>query len=109
MNFQQNKEFISTIIREEFSSRNIVILEMILFGSQSRGEAHRTSDWDFLICIQEELGFREKAKLKTSIQRRCAQKHIAVDIIIKSEEKMQNERNNVGYITYYALKNGVPL
>jgi predicted nucleotidyltransferase len=107
MNFQETKNFISDIIREEFKSKNLEVKQIFLFGSQSRGNAGPDSDWDFLVSIGKDLEFREKTKLITAIQRRLAANRIPVDIIIKSEKKIAQERNNVGVITYYALKNGI--
>jgi predicted nucleotidyltransferase len=105
--FSGNKKNISDIIRGEFKAKNLEVKQIVLFGSQSRENAGPDSDWDFLVSIGKELEFREKTKIITAIQRRLALKRISVDIIIKSEEKIAQERNNVGVITYYALKNGI--
>ena len=107
MTFQETKEFIANIIREEFRARDLDVKQIVLFGSQSRGAACSDSDWDFLVSTGNELEFGEKTKLTTAIQRRLALKHISVDVIVKSENKIQQERNNVGVITYYALKDGI--
>ena len=109
MTFQETKKLITTIIREEFKSRGLDIKQMVLFGSQARGNASPDSDWDFLVSIDKDLEFGEKGKLTTAIQRRLAIKHISADIIIKSEKKIKQERDNVGVVTYYALKYGVIL
>jgi len=108
MTHQETKEHIASVIREEFKAKNIAIKKMILFGSQARQNAGPDSDWDFLVSVEDELGFMEKTKISTSIQRKLAIKHLSADIIIKTEMKMDRERNNVGFITYYALKDGVP-
>ncbi len=107
MTFQEIREFAVKIIREEFAAAGIVIKQIILFGSQSRGDARPDSDWDFLICVDKELPFSEKAVISTKIQSRLAIKGISIDVIVKSEAKLNQERDNVGVITYYALKNGV--
>lgn len=109
MTFQETKEFIANIIREEFRARDLDVKQIVLFGSQSRGTAGSDSDWDFLVSTSNELEFGEKTKLTTAIQRRLALKHISVDVIVKSENKIRQERNNVGVITYYALKDGIPV
>ncbi|MBI4726109.1 nucleotidyltransferase domain-containing protein [candidate division TA06 bacterium] len=108
MTHLETKEYIVSVIRDEFKEKNIAIKKMILFGSQARQNAGPDSDWDFLVGISDELGFVEKSKISTSIQRKLAINHLSADIIIKSERKMDQERNNVGFITYYALKDGVP-
>ena len=107
MTYQETKEFAVKIIREECASASISIKQIILFGSQSRGDSRPDSDWDFLVCVKKELSFPEKAKISTKIQTRLAEKLIDADIIIKSEARLEQERDNVGVITYYAVKNGV--
>ncbi len=107
MDNNEIKQFITKIIREEFKVRNIEINKIVLFGSQSRGNGIYGSDWDFLISSGKELEFSEKVKLTTAIQRRIALEHVSADIIIKSQKKIEQEKNNVGVITYYALKDGV--
>ncbi|MDP2808263.1 MAG: nucleotidyltransferase domain-containing protein [bacterium] len=108
MTHQETKEYIAGVIRDEFKAKKITINKLILFGSQARQNAGPGCDWDFLVSVAEELGFQEKTKLSTSIQRKLAVKHLSADIIIKSEMKIDQERNNVGFLTYYALKDGVP-
>lgn len=107
MKFQEIKEYSAKIIREEFAAAGISIKQIILFGSQSRGDAGPNSDWDFLVCVKDEMPFPEKAIISTKIQTRLAEKLISADVLIKSESKMAQERGNVGVITYYALKDGV--
>jgi len=95
------------IIQEEFKKIGISIKKLILFGSQAMGTFEPDSDWDFLVCINDELAYQEKAKIIAEIQNRLAQYNISVDIIVKSEVRLNDEKTNVGYITYYAMKNGV--
>jgi predicted nucleotidyltransferase len=109
MTFQENKEFAANIIREEFAAAGIPIKQILLFGSQSRGNARPDSDWDFLVGVKNEISFPEKALIAAKIQTRLAEKLISADIVIKSEARLAKERGNVGVITYYALKDGVPV
>jgi len=101
------KNFAVKTIREELTAKHVNIKQVVLFGSNARQNASPDSDWDFLVCIEEEMPFLEKAKVINVIQRRLAEKRISADIIVKSEKKMNEERKNVGVITYYALKDGV--
>ena len=109
MTFQEIKEFSAKIIREEFAAAGISIKQILLFGSQARGDTGPDSDWDYLVCVKDELSFPEKAIISTKIQTRLAERLISADILIKSEVKLMQERGNVGVITYYALKDGVPV
>lgn len=107
MTYHDIKEFAVKIIREELAAKHVNIKQVILFGSNARQNALPDSDWDFLVCVEKEMPFPEKAKVITAIQRRLAEKRISVDVIVKSEKKLNEERKNVGVITYYALKDGV--
>lgn len=107
MTYAETRELAVKTIREEFADAGITIKQIVLFGSRTQGDARPDSDWDFLVCIDKELSFPEKALICTQIQSRLAVKGISVDVIVKSEEKLIKERDNVGVITYYALKNGV--
>jgi predicted nucleotidyltransferase len=84
-------------------------VNIVLFGSRSRGDAGPDSDWDYLVCTKNEISFPEKATLASVVQTKLAEKHISADIIIRSEKQIANERGNVGVITYYALKDSVPV
>lgn len=107
MTYYNIKKYATKIIREELAAKHVHVKQLVLFGSNARQAALPDSDWDFLVCVNDEMPFSEKAKVITAIQRRLAEKRISVDIIIKSEKKLNAERKNVGVITYYALKNGV--
>jgi predicted nucleotidyltransferase len=107
MQYQALKDFAIGIIREEFATKGLQIKRIYLFGSQARQNALPDSDWDFMVCVEHDLTFPEKTKLVTAIQRKLAEKHVSIDVIIKSEKKIDQEQGNVGAITYYALKDGV--
>ena len=109
MNFQETLEYITGVIRQEFNNRGLEVTRIVLFGSRSRGNAGSGSDWDFLVGIKNGLSFPEKNVIVTEIQGKLAEKFIDADIIIKSEARLAQERDNVGVITYYALKEGIPV
>ncbi|MDO8806024.1 MAG: nucleotidyltransferase domain-containing protein [Elusimicrobiota bacterium] len=109
MTAQEIKQYAASVIRAELVASGIEARKIILFGSQASGTAGKDSDWDFLVCVPEELPFSKRAKIATRIQRKLAVSHIPADLIIKSEASVDRERNNVGVITHYALKNGIQL
>ncbi len=109
MTVQEIKHYAAGVIRAELAVSGIEALKIILFGSRVSDTAGKDSDWDFLVCVPEELPFSRKAKISTQIQRKLALNRISADLIIKSEASVARERDNVGFITYYALKNGVQL
>ena len=109
MTNKETIEFSTQTIRKVFKDAGNPAVNIVLFGSRSRGNAEADSDWDFLVCTKNEMSFPEKVILSSKVQTKLAEKHISADIIIKSEIQVAKERENVGVITYYALKDGVPL
>lgn len=109
MTAQEIKQYAAGVIRAELAASGIEAQKIILFGSQVSGTADKDSDWDFLVCVAEELPFSKRAKISTQIQRKLALSHIPVDLIIKSEASVARECDNIGVITHYALKNGIQL
>ncbi len=107
---QQESQWLAVkTIKDECAKAGLIIVRLFLFGSRARGEASGQSDWDFYVCVQSEPSFSAKAKVASAIRTKCAEKHISVDIVIKSEQKMRQERDNVGMLTHYALKEAIAL
>jgi predicted nucleotidyltransferase len=98
-----------TAIREECQADGVRVKRIILFGSQARGHAGTDSDWDFLVCTASDLPFPRRAAITTRVQRRMAVFGVPVDLVLKSEERLRRERGNVGVVSYYALRDGVPV
>jgi len=97
-----------TCIREECLSAGVAVTRIVLFGSQARSTADAGSDWDFLVCTTEDVSFPDRAAISTRVQRTMAASGVSVDIVMKSESSLERERNDVGVISYYALRDGVP-
>ena len=85
----------------------VSVKRIILFGSRARGNYSTFSDYDFLIITKKKLTIKEKMKMAGEIRRSLARFYIAADIIINSEEEVELKKNKIGYITRYALKEGV--
>ncbi len=97
------------IIREELEKQGLNPVKIILFGSRARGDFNSDSDWDFLVVVDKDINRNKKRDIILQIKRRLASLRIPNDIVINSFEQMQEKANDVGYITYYALKEGVEL
>jgi|YNPMSStandDraft_1061717.scaffolds.fasta_scaffold35369_2 predicted nucleotidyltransferase len=108
MNFDDVLELKKTIeiIKGEIENRGLKIVKIILFGSRARGEANEDSDWDFLIVVDKNLDRPTKQELIIKIKRNLARLKIPNDIIINSIIEFEDRKNNVGYITYYASREG---
>ena len=97
------------IIKEEIEKRGLSVLKIILFGSRARGDAREDSDWDFLVVIDKDLNRTTKWDIIIKIKRRLALLKIPNDIFIVSIREFEERKDNVGYITYYAIREGKTL
>jgi uncharacterized protein len=83
--------------------------KIILFGSQARGDAVAGSDYDILIITEKPLPHSENYSAATELRRSLAQKNIDADIIIKSEDEVENCKNICGSMIRNALLEGIVL
>jgi len=95
------------IIKETIENKGIKVLKIILFGSRAKGTAREDSDWDFLVIIDKKLSFNEKWDIIDEIKIKLAKLKIPNDIFLKSEDEVEESKDDVGKITYYALKEGI--
>ena len=61
------------------------------------------------MVVNKELNFTQKRAVILRIRRRMAETRIPNDIIIQAEAIVNQRKNNTGYITYYALKEGIDI
>jgi predicted nucleotidyltransferase len=92
------------IIKETIENRGIKVLKIILFGSRAKGTAREDSDWDFFVIIDKKLSFNEKWDIIDEIKIKLAKLKIPNDILLKSEDEVEESKDDVGRITYYVLK-----
>ena len=83
--------------------------ECLLFGSQARGDANKDSDYDILIIIHDTISPKDKFKLINAIRNKIAPFMLPVDIIIKSVEEVERQKNLRGSLVRNALSEAVPL
>ena len=100
-------EIAKKIIVEEIEKAGLKLVKIILFGSRARGDCSKDSDWDFYVVVDRDVSFPEKRKITAQIRRRLVMKEISSDIIIQSFSNVERRKNDVGYLTYYVLKEGV--
>ncbi len=85
------------------------VSKVILFGSMAKGDYTKYSDYDFLIITKETFTIKEKMKIASSIRMALAELYIPADVIINSEDEVEIKKNKIGYVTRYALKEGVEI
>ncbi|MBI5376696.1 MAG: nucleotidyltransferase domain-containing protein [Candidatus Schekmanbacteria bacterium] len=103
------KDMVVKAIKEEFAANNINVKSILLFGSRAKGASKPDSDWDFLVVVDREIERRDRLNIVGRIRHRLAEAFIDVDVIVKSEESYLEQSKNVGYVTYYAAKEGILL
>lgn len=109
VNLERDVDIAKKIITEEIEKAGFKVVKVILFGSRVRGDYDKDSDWDFFVIIDNEISILLKRKTNSKIRRRLAELKIPIDIFIQSESTVNSRRNNVGYLTYYVMKEGVEL
>ncbi len=83
---------------------------VLLFGSMARGDANRDSDYDVLVIIPSTMSPREKIPLITKIHTALVYALDApVDVLLNSEEEVQEKIKLPGHIVQGAIEEGVEL
>jgi predicted nucleotidyltransferase len=101
------KEIARKIINEETGLKGFKVLDIILFGSRTRGDYKEDSDWDFLIIVNKDISFSEVKEITGRIQSRLSEYYIPNDIIIRGIEQFNNSKRTVGCISFYAEREGI--
>jgi len=77
---------------------------LILFGSAARGEMGPDSDVDLLVVVQEPVHRRD---LSGEIYRNLHGVQVPVDVVVVTENDIQEFGDKLGTVLYPALKEGV--
>ncbi len=96
-----NNEFISIMTERIVQGFNP--LQIILFGSQARGDADRNSDIDLLVVFSE---LADKRKTAVDIRVALADLPVAKDILISTPEELERHRTRIGSVLRYAQQEG---
>ena len=96
-----NNEFISMMTERIVQVYNP--LQIILFGSQARGDADRNSDIDLLVVFSE---LSDKRKTAIDIMRNLSDIPVPKDILVSTPEELQRHRTRIGSVLRYAQQEG---
>ena len=96
-----NDKFIS--IMKERIVQGFDPLQIILFGSQARGDANQQSDIDLLVVFAE---LADKRKTALDIMRALADLPVAKDILVSTPEELERHRTRIGSVLRYAQQEG---
>jgi uncharacterized protein len=95
------------VISEEFKRAGIEVLRIMLFGSRARGDGHPDSNWDFLVVIPRPVSRSAKVEAVLSVQRFFGKMLIPVDVMVKSVENIEAEKNDAGFMMGRVLAEGI--
>ncbi|WP_157265890.1 nucleotidyltransferase domain-containing protein [Azohydromonas aeria] len=76
---------------------------IVLFGSHARGDAGPDSDLDFLV-VEKEVAHRGKEMVRLS--RALRPLGVPADVLVVTEEELQQWGNEPGSVYWWALKEG---
>ena len=99
-----NDEHISIMV--DRIVQNFDPVQIILFGSHARGEAHQHSDIDLLVVFSKCADKREAA---IEIRRALQDMPVPKDIIVSTPEELERKRDWIGSVFRYAQQEGVIL
>lgn len=104
----KNIEIAKDIINQEVEKAGYKVESIYLFGSRARGDYKKYSDYDFLVVINNDIIRAKRIDMIYNIGLRLSN-YIASDVIIKSKQKLSQEKDDKGLLSYYALKEGIHL
>lgn len=99
------QQFLDNILKETVQRILSVVQprKVLLFGSASRGEMHKDSDIDILVVVQSGMHRRKTAQ---KIYRNMIGLGFAVDIIVVTEDDVEEFKDNLGMVIRPALEEG---
>ena len=89
---------ITTKIVEKFDP-----VKIILFGSFARGNSHKWSDLDIMVVFENVDDCSEKA---VKIMNHISDIRFSKDIVVVTKKEFVENKNETGYVYYYANKYG---
>ncbi len=83
---------------------------VVLFGSMVRGDNVKNSDYDLLIVTKDTIPVKEKIGWMGRLHGALVNALDApVDVLLNSEEEVQQKKQLVGHIVRLAMKEGLEL
>jgi predicted nucleotidyltransferase len=95
------------LIIKSFLELGVTIRKIILFGSRASGKADKLSDYDFMIVTHDTFDIRKKMAISKYVREKLAT--YPLDVIIKSEEEITRQKDEIGTLVREVLKEGVEI
>ena len=81
--------------------------QVILFGSQARGDARHDSDVDLIVLESKPFGsVRSRQREEVRLYRALSDFHVSKDILVYSREDAEYWRDSLNHILARALREG---
>jgi predicted nucleotidyltransferase len=88
----------------ELITREFDPLRIILFGSQSRGEARPDSDLDLLIVLPE---IENKRAVTIDLMRTLSSLPVSKDVVVTTPQEINERGDAIGLVLRPALREGI--
>ena len=101
-----------TISENDLVSMSALIAEtvhpeqIILFGSQARGEAGQDSDVDILVIVREGFAKQERWQKLQAIRKAMVSTRCSKDILLYSVDEVERWRSSLNHVVANALREG---
>ena len=102
---------IKRIIEDTVSQNGFLLDSIFFFGSRARGDFKEGSDFDILIILKGKLPIKERRKLTVEVLRalHTELRFTPFDIIVKSREDFEEEKDIVNTISNEVFLEGIKL
>lgn len=104
---------VKNLLRDKINNlmkrEGVEVLRITLFGSRARGDFEKRSDWDVIVAVKNNLPIKEKMFYSKKIREWLAQVRVDCDVIIKSDEEIQQYKEMIGSVVREALKEGISI
>jgi len=91
-------------IKETLEKKGIRVEKIILFGSRAKGEYMKESDYDFIIVSKDFKGIPIFKRIEMILDIKED-----IDTICLTPEEFEREKNFLGSIVSYAVKEGIEI
>ncbi|MFO7933854.1 MAG: nucleotidyltransferase domain-containing protein [Bacteroidales bacterium] len=83
--------------------------EVLLFGSRARNDAKSDSDFDLLITTKQRFTAEKKISIRSAIRKALLKKNIRSDILLQSQEEVEQKKKLPGHIIRNIYKDAIIL
>jgi len=102
-----NLDKMKPLIIKSLLELGVSVRRIILFGSRASGKAGKLSDYDFLIVTEKTYPIPQKMILSKRIREELS--FYPIDVIIKSEDEVNKQKDKIGTLVREVLNEGVEI